>query len=198
MLILFIMLWVPMFLSSLRLTISNTGFTLGYDPNVKLPMFKTVGFIFVDLLLFLLHPIILVFRIASLKIQQEAIKKSRDLNKSEQYNKNFRKLTRIENQYASYRRLEINLESIFQMTLSLLLYFYATSSTTTTNSLKSVFNKDKSNELEIDAETLCENENFISNFYCQHLKSIPQFLPDIDPIYIIVTNFVLSFLSFTR
>ena len=187
-----------MFLSSLKLTISNTGFTLGYDPNARLSTFKTVGLVCLDLVLFLLHPIILLFRISSLKIQQEAIKKSRDLNKWAQYDKNFRNLTRMENQYASYKRLEINLESIFQMTLSLLLYFYATSSTTTTNSLKSVFNKERSNELDIDAETLCKNENFISNFYCQHLKSIPEFLPDIDPIYIIVTNFVLSFLSFTR
>ena len=169
-----------------------------YDSNVLHSTFKTVGLVCLDLLLFLLHPMILLFRISSLEIQQEAIKKSRDLNKWTQYDKNIKNLTRLENQYASYKRLEINLESIFQMTLSLLLYFYAASSTTTTNSLKSVFNKETSKDEILETDTLCEKSNAFSTFYCQNLKNIPSFLPEIDPIYIISANFVLSFLSFTR
>ena len=135
------MLLTPMFLSSLRLSISKPGFMVGVDSELKLSNMETAGFVFVDLALFLFHPLILLFKISSLKIQQEAIRMSRDLNYSARYNKNVKNLTVLENQYASYKRLEINLESIFQMTLSLLLYFYATSSTTTTQSLKSVFNQ---------------------------------------------------------
>ena len=89
------MLWVPMFLSSLRQTISNPGFTLGYDPEVKLSTLKTMGLVLVDLLLFPFHPIILVFRISSTKIQQQAIKKSRNLNKAAKYNKNLKIYTHI-------------------------------------------------------------------------------------------------------
>ena len=171
----FIMLWTPMFLSSLRLTLSNPGFMLDYDPEDKHSKCLKAALILIDLVLFLFHPLILLVKISSLKMQQEAIKKSRDLNKSLKYNENFKKLNRMENQFASYKRLEINLESMFQMMMSLLLYFYATSSTTTTNSLKSVFNEETTQEDKIDAKTLCEEKTLASTFYCQHLIHIPNF-----------------------
>ena len=98
-------LWTPMFLSSLRLTISNPGFMLGYEPDAKLSCLETAGLVFFDLALFLLHPIILWFRIASLNIQQTAMKESRDLNQSAKYNKNLQKLTVLKNQFYSYKRL---------------------------------------------------------------------------------------------
>ena len=131
----------PMFLSSVRLMISNPGFTLGFEPNVKLSGTKTFCIVLADLALFLLHPIILQFNISSLKIQQKALKKSKDLNYSTKYDKNLRRMIRMKNQLYSYKRLELNLESMFQMTISLVLYLYAKSETTITNSLKAVFSK---------------------------------------------------------
>ena len=191
------MLWVPMFLSSLRLTLENTGFMLGYAPDDQLSGLKMAALMFIDLFLFILHPIILQFRISALDTQQEAIRKSRNLKQSEKYNKNVKNLARMENQYASYKRLELNMETIFQMTMSLLLYFYAISSTTTSNSLKAVFDKETTDEA-ADANILCQETTLFSTFYCQYLLSVPSFLPDIDTKYIIIANIILSFLSFTK
>jgi hypothetical protein len=75
----FITLWGPMFLSSLSLSISNPGFTFGYEPNTKMPCVASTCLILMDLAVFYLHPIILKFRISILKKQQERIKGSRDL-----------------------------------------------------------------------------------------------------------------------
>ena len=191
------MLWVPMFLSSLRLTLVNTGLMLGYAPDDQLSGLKMAALMFFDLLFFVFHPVILRFRISALDTQQEAIRKSRNLKQSEKYNKNVKNLARMENQYASYKRLELNMETIFQMTMSLLLYFYAISSTTTSNSLKAVFDKETTDEA-ADANILCQETTLFSTFYCQYLLSVPSFLPDIDTKYIIIANIILSFLSFTK
>ena len=133
-----------MFLSSVRLTISNPGFILGNQPDKKLSNLEKSCAIFMDLLLFLLHPIILQIRISSLKLQQDAIKKSRDMNLSNKYKENLAKIIQMEDQYFSYKRLELNLETIFQMTTSMLVYCYVSSETTTTNSLKEAFNEENS------------------------------------------------------
>ena len=133
-----------MFLSSVRLTISNPGFILGNQPDKKLSNLEKSCAIFMDLLLFLLHPIILQIRISSLKLQQDAIKKSRDMNLSNKYKENLAKIIQMKDQYFSYKRLELNLETIFQMTTSMLVYFYVSSETTTTNSLKEAFNEENS------------------------------------------------------
>ena len=133
-----------MFFSSVRLTISNPGFILGNQPDKKLSNVEKSCAIFIDLLLFLLHPIILQIKISSLKLQQDAIKKSRDMNLSNKYKENLAKIIQMEDQYFSYKRLELNLETIFQMTTSMLVYFYVSSETTTTNSLKEAFNEENS------------------------------------------------------
>ena len=133
-----------MFLSSVRLTISNPGFILGNQPDKKLSNLEKSCAIFMDLLLFLLHPIILQIKISSLKLQQDAIKKSRDMNLSNKYKENLAKIIQMEDQYFSYKRLELNLETIFQMTTSMLVYCYVSSETTTTNSLKEAFNEENS------------------------------------------------------
>ena len=133
-----------MFLSSVRLTISNPGFILGNQPDKNLSNVEKSCAIFMDLLLFLLHPIILQIKISSLKLQQDAIKKSRDMNLSNKYKENLAKIIQMEDQYFSYKRLELNLETIFQMTTSMLVYCYVSSETTTTNSLKEAFNEENS------------------------------------------------------
>ena len=131
-----------MFLSSVRLTISNPGFILGNQPDKNLSNVEKSCAIFMDLLLFLLHPILLQIKISSLKLQQDAIKKSRDMNLSNKYKENLAKIIQMEDQYFSYKRLELNLETIFQMTTSMLVYCYVSSETTTTNSLKEAFNEE--------------------------------------------------------
>ena len=133
-----------MFLSSVRLTISNPGFILGNQQDKNLSNVEKSCAIFMDLLLFLLHPIILQIKISSLKLQQDAIKKSRDMNLSNKYKENLAKIIQMKDQYFSYKRLELNLETIFQMTTSMLVYCYVSSETTTTNSLKEAFNEENS------------------------------------------------------
>ena len=127
-----------------------------------------------------------------------------------QYDKNLASILKREKQFYSFKRLELNLETSFQSTASLLLYFYVISETTTTNSLKAVFNAEKP-EMEEASEksvngTWCNvelNSNLVlSNEYSEYFTCffsiIPKFLPKIDPIYYVVGNFFISFLTFTK
>ena len=81
----FITLWGPMFLSSLTLSISNPGFTFGYEPDTKMSCLASTFLILMDLAVFYLHPIILKCRISILKKQQEGIKGNRDLRQGLPY-----------------------------------------------------------------------------------------------------------------
>ena len=128
-----------MFASSWSLAISNPGFTFGVEPDTGMTELEKAGFIFLDLLCFLLHPMILKLRSSALSQKQEAIKESRDLRLSEQYEKNLAKITKLDHDYHIYKRLELNLETILQITLSLILFFYGDSNTTTSSSLKALF-----------------------------------------------------------
>ena len=186
-----------MFISSLRLAISNPGFTFGFKPKKKwafLPILKIVGLVLLDLSFFLVHPIILKMRTSSLIQEQEAIKESRNLKFSKKFEKNLAKITQLESDYYSYKRLELNFETISQITLSVLLFLYAQSETTTFYSLKALF---------FDDETTPQNNSntsdgsTYSNAYI-YLSEINMVLDGFDPIYAIVFNFTISILSFTR
>ena len=194
-----------MLLSSLRLTVANPGFTLGFEPDAQLECCQKVGLSLLDLAMFVLHPIILRVRISILQTQQEAIRKNRNLNRSGEYERNLTAISRLEAQFFSYKKLELNMETIYQITMSVLLYLYAISDTTTSNSLKAIFNKE---DVTID-EGVSTNKTWsqlsFGNFSFTEIavdntfwSAIPKFLPHIDPLYAITFNFVMSFISFTR
>ena len=191
----FLLLWSPMFASSWSLAVSNPGFIFGFEPNTGLTEWEKIGFIILDLLFFLLHPIILKLRSSSLCQQQEAIKESLDLRLSEQYEKNLAKITQLNNYYYSYKRLELNWETILQITLSMILFLYGKSNTTTSNSLKALF-KD---EVRIPEKLLKNASSFQDpTFVNAYWLDINTILDGIDPTYAIVFNFAISILSFTR
>ena len=166
-----------MFASSCTLAVSHPGFTFGLEPDTDLTELEKAGFIFLDLLFFLFHPMILKLRSSALSNQQESIKESRDLRLSEQYEKNLVKITKLDQGYYGYKRLELNLETIIQITLSLILLFYSKSNTTTSNSLKAIFSKE---------DTIPDKlfKNTSSKWLTQTLA--------------IIMNFAVSILSFTR
>ena len=187
-----------MFISSLRLAISNPGFTFGFEPKKKwacLPILKIIGLILLDLSFFLLHPIILKMRTSSLIQEQEAIKESRNLKLSKKFEKNLAKIAGLERDYYKYKRFELNMETISQITLSVLLYLYAQSNTTTFDSLKALFFGDEITAPQNNSNT--SDGSTYSNAYT-YLSEINMVLDGFDPIYAIVFNFTISILSFTR
>ena len=190
----FITLWGPMFLSSLTLSISNPGFTFGYKPNTKMSCLASTCLILMDLAIFYLHPIILKWRISVLKKQQEGIKGSRDLRLRKEYEKNSKTLLRLKKQFYSFKKLELNFETIAQMTLSLLVYFYSTSNTRTSQSLLSIFSKESA-----DVQ-LSQNETCLGISLSDESKIGIEvsFLKCLPPTAAIILNFSLSFISFTR
>ena len=186
-----------MFASSWSLAISNPGFTFGLEPGTELTEWEEPGFILLDLLCFLVHPIVLKFRCSSLCQQQEAIKKSRDLRLSEQYDKNLAKITLLDRYYYGYKRLELNMETIIEIVISVILFLYGKSLTTTTNSLKALF----SDEVTIPEKSFKNTSSFQDpNFarFNAYWLDINTILDDFDPTYAIVFNFTISVLSFTR
>ena len=190
----FIALWGPMFLSSLTLSISNPGFTFGYEPNTKMPCLASTCLILMDLAVFYLHPIILKCRISILKKQQEGIKGSRDLRLRQEYERNSKTLIRLNQQFYSFKKLELNFETIVQMTLSLLLYFYSTSTTRTEHSLLSLFNKESAYDHLARNET-CFGVNLSND---SKIGIQVNFLKCLPTTAAIILNFSLSFISFTR
>ena len=187
----FLLLWSPMFASSWSFAISNPGFTFGLEPGADLTEWEEPCFIFLDLLCFLVHPIVLKFRSSSLCQEQEAIEKSLDLRLSEQYDKNSAKITILDQFYYGYKRIELNMETIIQMVLSLILFLYGKSSTTIANSLKALF----SDEVAIPDKSFQDPSFARVNAYWFDFNTI---LDGIDPTYAIVFNFGISVLSFTR
>ena len=186
-----------MFASSWSLAISNPGFTFGLEPGTELTEWEEPGFILLDLLCFLVHPIVLKFRCSSLCQQQEAIKKSRDLRLSEQYDKNLAKITLLDRYYYGYKRLELNMETIIQIVISMILFLYGKSFTTTSNSLKALF----SDEVTIPGILLKNTSSFQDPTFARvnaYWLDINTILDGIDPTYAIVFNFAISVLSFTR
>ena len=105
----FIVLWMPMFLSSLTLSISNPGFTFGCEPNNDMQCIASVCLTLMDLSVFYLHPIILRWRISVLTKEQEGIDKSRNLALSQKYEKNAEILDRLNEQFFAFKKLELNL-----------------------------------------------------------------------------------------
>ena len=168
----FLLLWNPMLLSTIQLSIRNPGFTFNIEPSADISAIKVIGLVLLDMLCFLSHPLILKFRSSGLRSQQNAIKISRNISLSAKYQKNMEKIIKLEDDYYGGKRLELNLETISQLTMSQMLFLYSKSETTTSNSLKGVFN-DKSDE----------NDSW---------------LPQIDPTALVVINFIFSLLSFTK
>ena len=106
-----------MLLSSLRLSVSNPGFTFGFESNADVSNWEKAGLVFFDVLCFLIHPIMLKVKTSSLIKQQEAIKISRNVTLSEKFERNMQMLIRLENEFYASKRLELGFETLFQITL---------------------------------------------------------------------------------
>ena len=114
----FIVLWMPMFLSSLTLSISNPGFTFGCEPNKDMNCMASLCLVLMDLSVFYLHPIILRWRISVLTKEQEGIDKSRNLALSQKYEKNAKILDRLNAQFFAFKKLELNLGGLHLLYLA--------------------------------------------------------------------------------
>ena len=125
-----------MLLSTIQLSIRNPGFTFNVEPSNDMSDLKVIGLVLLDMLCFLSHPLILKFRSSGLKAQQDAIKVSRNLSLSTKYKENLEKIIKLEDDYYGGKRIELNVETISQITMSLMLFLYSKSDTTTSNSLK--------------------------------------------------------------
>ena len=104
-----------MLLSSLKLSVSNPGFTFGYEFIGS--NWEKAGLVFFDLLFFLVHPIVLKVRTSALNKQQEAIKASRNVTLSEKFERNMQTIIRKENEYYAFKKIELGFETLFQITL---------------------------------------------------------------------------------
>ena len=199
-----ISLLTPMFLSSLMLSISNPGFTFGYECNAKLSCFQSGMIIVCDLVFFFLHPLIMKLRLTALKKYQEGIKKSMDMQLTKKHNQNSATLLKLQEQFNNYKKFELNFETMAQMTFSLILYLYSISSTRTFHSLLSVFDTAiiwKSDRMTTSfynptfmiANETCYGMHFdeTGNFHLDFLKCIPT---DV----VVILNFVFSIALFTR
>ena len=106
-----------MLLSSLKLSVSNPGFTFGNESMADVSNWEKAGLVFFDLLFFLVHPIVLKVRTSALNKQQEAIKASRNVTLSEKFERNMQTIIRKENEYYAFKRIELGFETLFQITL---------------------------------------------------------------------------------
>ena len=106
-----------MLLSSLKLSVSNPGFTFGNESMADVSNWEKAGLVFFDLLFFLVHPIMLKVRTSALNKQQEAIKASRNVSLSEKFERNMQTIIRKENEYYAFKRIELGFETLFQITL---------------------------------------------------------------------------------
>ena len=128
---------LPYWLSSLRLSLKNPGFSLGL---------KNVGYtrwifcFFIDQLLWIFHPIFLSLQEAYLIIKNQMILKLKDVH-DERYIQNLEKLKQVTLYLKLYKKMELNLETIFQLTGKLILIALVESQTRTTQGLLTIFDE---------------------------------------------------------
>ena len=129
----------PFWLSSLRLSLNNPGISFG----LKNDGLKQWAFcIFIDQLLWIFHPLFLSLQEAYIITQNQMMLESKQID-NEKYSQNIEKQKELGLYLKMFKKLESNLETIFQMTGRIILLALVGSNTRTTQSLSTIFdNKD--------------------------------------------------------
>ena len=94
----------------------------------------------IDQLLWLFHPIFLSLQEAYMIIKNEMILESKSVN-DEEYIQNFEKQNQLSFYLKMYKKMELNLETIFQLTGKLILIALVNSETRTTQGLLTIFDE---------------------------------------------------------
>ena len=91
---------------------------------------------FIDQLLCLFHPIILLLRVTTYTIENQMIIEARDVE-DEKYSKNLEKVNKLTVYLRLFKKMELNLETIYQMTGKIILLAIVESQTRTTQGIVS-------------------------------------------------------------
>ena len=91
-----------------------------------------------DQILCFLHPMIFLLRVTLLEMQNKMMRKSKDIN-DEKYSQNLQEQEKFLMCLRVYKKMELNIETIFQMTGKMILIALVKSETRTTQGLLTVF-----------------------------------------------------------
>ena len=129
---------MPYWLSSLRLSLNCPGASLGLDNK---GLTRTLFCIFIDVcILWLFHPIILSLKQAYYYIKNEMMLNLRNVD-DEKYLENIEKQKNMMLYLKLYKKMELNLETIFQLTGKIILIALVRSQTRTTQGLLTIFDE---------------------------------------------------------
>ena len=91
-----------------------------------------------DQILCFVHPMIFLLRVTKLEMQNKMMRKSKDID-DEKYSQNLQKQEKFLMCLRVYKKMELNIETIFQMTGKMILILLVNSETRTTQALLTVF-----------------------------------------------------------
>ena len=91
-----------------------------------------------DQILCFLHPMIFLLRVTLLEMQNKMMRNSKDIN-DEKYSQNLQEQEKFLMCLRVYKKMELNIETIFQMTGKMILILLVNSETRTTQALLTVF-----------------------------------------------------------
>ena len=124
-------------LSSLRLSIACPGVSLG----IRNDGWKRMLFcIIIDQLVWILHPIFLSLQEAYLITQNQLMLESGDID-DEKYSQNLEKRKQLTLYLKLYKKMELNLETMFQLTGKIVMIALVDSETRTTQGLLTIFDE---------------------------------------------------------
>ena len=124
-------------LTSLRLSMKCPGVSLALRNDSRT---RWILCIIIDQLLWIFHPIFLSLQEAYLIIKNQMILKLKDVH-DERYIQNLEKLKQLTLYLKLYKKMELNLETIFQLTGKLILIALVESQTRTTQGLLTIFDE---------------------------------------------------------
>ena len=133
---------LPFWLSGLRLSLTCPGVSLGMD-NQGLK--KRLCCYMVDQLIWLFHPIFISFQLTYYQVDMEMMLGQRNVNEK-RFTRNIERKKKLFLYLNTYNKMELNFETIFQMTGKIILLALVWSKTRTSHGLLTVFeNKDAFN-----------------------------------------------------
>ena len=130
---------LPFWLSGIRLSLTCPGVSLGLDnKGLKKKLFCYM----VDQLFWLFHPIFISFQLTYSQIKIEMMLGQKNVN-GEVFTRNIERKEKLFLYLKNYKKMELNIETIFQMTGKIILLALVWSETRTSHGLLTVFeNKD--------------------------------------------------------
>ena len=153
----------PLWISSLRLSVTTPGYSLNSNKsNGNSNCLKRCIIFIFDQLLSLIHPVLLQCQLIVLEREYVKIVNMNDKSKNEAFLQIIQKRKKLDYQMKIFKKLELNIETIFQLCGQFLLLLLAESETRTLQAFTALFKQSDIEISDISKKDWMKQNNYIN------------------------------------